>query len=130
MVHDLRTLHSLGLVLLATSAIAVNTGCSSDNSSDGGTDSGIHDDAFVVEGDGGGTDAIPHDIGPRPDVGPFDGGHFCAANDSVQVGATNVHVGAASMVTLSTGGNRADTSCSKPMMGAFNDPMFLRGCLN
>lgn len=114
--------------LLLGAALAVQVGCSSeDGPADTGTgDSGVHPDAVVI--DEPDTGVMPRDGGLRDAAPAPDAAMYCTTNDEVRVGGVEVAVGAASAQTVA-GGGRPDILCQRPTPGTFNDPMFVRGCL-
>ncbi|MCK6545794.1 hypothetical protein L6R52_07995 [Myxococcota bacterium] len=125
-----RSLRSISLAFLVTGTLVTHVACSDDS---GGADAGFNPDAAPMDAsapyDSGVMDSGARDSGVRDASTPRDAGFECIENDSVQVGATTVRVGATSMPTLASGAS-ADLSCEVPTMGTFSDPIFLRGCLN
>jgi hypothetical protein len=128
MAHAIRTTSTLGLALFAS--FALNVACSDD----GGNDAGVTTDSGNPGRDAEATDSGPDggglpDSGPRADVGPVDGGHFCTTGGEVSVNDVDVRVGEASMPGKTPTGMFSDVACRRPTAGAFNDAIFLRGCV-
>src|SRR5689334_13329204 len=115
----------LGLSLVAC---AIHVGCSSDNSSDAGVqDTGVAQDSGQVVEDSGTPDAGRPDSGPHDASEPLDAGYYCTLNHAVNVGGENVTVGDTSTESRA-GGMRPAILCTNPVMGTFNDSIFIRGC--
>src|SRR5207244_1974312 len=64
-------------------------------------------------------------------VGMMDASHYCAVNNEVQVGQTQVAIPPAT-AQATTMGAAANAACIDvpPTMGAFTAPVFIRGCVN
>jgi hypothetical protein len=80
--------------------------------------------------DAQGMDALPGDA-HRADASSADVAHYCAVNNEIAVGTTNVPIRAATMQPI-TSGAPSPVSCidMPPMAFSFNAAMFIRGCIN
>jgi hypothetical protein len=133
MLHDKRV-QQLGLCILLLSGLAA---CSSSNNGDASTagDAGAsgEDAAPATDSGTGSADAAPRDVGPRSDGGMeiTDASYYCAVNNEVQVGQTQVAITPATD-PATTMGSASNTACidQPPTMGAFTAPIFIRGCIN
>lgn len=121
------------LCLLLPAAVVAACDDSGGNA-DGGAgpaDSGVAPAMDAEVADAGRADMGIRDVGIRDATVP-DASAFCAVNDRIAVGQTQVQVGSASMPARSPSGSAASTGCidRRPTMGEFAVTLYLSGCLN